>query len=248
MTAVNGCFRLVFAVVILLKRKPFLFLGWVLLLLTGVSGCGGTIRKAEYPATWPARVTNGAQADCLDISGRYKASNGDSLLPFFIYGIPDTTSLDWSNLVQINEQILVEPDGAVVTIRSPDSDHIEVVVAIHGTPIGKQVLTRSRQSAAAAEVWFGQRDQSFRCEPDGIVIVGAYINNWNTYRLPYEEKKRQYRRPGKNEVGTSRGYFDFSKATDGSLIMRERLYFCIDCSGLNELWRRWEPVLSSTTK
>jgi len=225
-------------VVTLLKRKSFLLLSLALLLLTGVSGCG-TIRTG-YPATWPARVTNGAKEGCLDISGRYKASNGVSLLPFFIYGIPDTTSLDWANLVQVNEQILVEPDGATVTIGSPDSDHIEVVVAMHGTIIAKQVLTRSRR--------FEQRDQSFRCEPDGIVIVGAYINNWNIYRLPYEEKKRRYRRPGKNDVGTSRGHFYFSKAADGSLTMREHLYYCFDCSGLNELWQRWEPVLNSTTR
>jgi len=231
-----------------LKRKSFLSSAWTLLLLTALFGCGRTIMKAEYPSTWPPRVTNGAQADCLDLSGIFKASNGDSLLPFFLYGIPDTTSLDWANLVQINEQIMVEPDGATVTIGSPDSDHIEVVVAMHGTPIAKQVLTRSRQSATAAEVWFGQREQSFRCEPDGIVIVGAYVFNWDEYRLPYEEKKRRFRRPGKNDVGTSRGYFDFSKTTDGSLIMRQRLYFCLGCRSLDELWRRWEPALSSTTK
>jgi len=231
-----------------LKRKSFLSSAWTLLLLTALFGCGRTIMKAEYPSTWPPRVTNGAQADCLDLSGIFKASNGDSLLPFFLYGIPDTTSLDWANLVQINEQIMVEPDGATVTIGSPDSDHIEVVVAMHGTPIAKQVLTRSRQSATAAEVWFGQREQSFRCEPDGIVIVGAYVFNWDEYRLPYEEMKRRFRRPGKNDVGTSRGYFDFSKTTDGSLIMRQRLYFCLGCRSLDELWRRWEPALSSTTK
>ena len=232
-----------------MKRKSFLSPAWTLFLLTALFGCGGTIMKAEYPSTWSSRVTNGAQADCPDISGIFKASNGDSLLPFFLYGIPDTTSLDWANLVQVNEQILAEPDGATVTIGSPpDSDHIEVVVAMHGTPIAKQVLTRSRQSATAAEVWFGQREQSFRCEPDGIVIVGAYVFNWDEYRLPYEEKKRRFRRPGKNDVGTARGYFDFSKATDGSLIMRERLYFCLGCRSLDELWRRWEPVLSPTTK
>lgn len=231
-----------------MKRKSFLSPAWILFLLTALFGCGGTIMKAEYPSTWPSRVTNGAQADCPDISGMFKASNSDSLLPFFLYGIPDTTSLDWANLVQVNEQILVEPDGATVTIGSPDSDHIEVEVAMHGTQIAKQVLTRSRQSATAAEVWFGQRDQSFRCEPDGIVIVGAYVFNWEEYRLPYEEKKRRFRRPGKNDVGTARGYFDFSKATDGSLIMRQRLYFCLGCKSLDELWRRWEPVLSPTTK
>ena len=231
-----------------MKRTSFLSPAWTLLLLTALFGCGGTIMKAEYPSTWPSRVTNGAKADCLDISGIFKASDGDSLLPFFLYGIPDTTSLDWANLVQTNEQILFEPDGATVTIGSPDSDHIEVVVAMHGTPIAKQVLTRSRQSATAAEMCFGQREQSFRCGPDGIVIVGAYVFDWDEYRLPYEEKERRFRRPGKNDVGTARGYFYFSKATDGSLIMRQRLYFCLGCRSLDELWRRWEPVLNPTTK
>ena len=213
-------------------------------LLTALFGCGPPILKAAYPNTWPSRVTNGTQTDCLDISGSYKASNGDALL----YGISDTTSLDWANLVQINEQILVEPDDATVTIGYSNSDHIEVVVAMHGTTLAKQVLTRSRLSADLAEVWFGQGDQSFRCDQDDVVIVGAYVFDWDAYRLPYEEKKRRYRRPGKNDVGTSRGYFDFSKASDGSLVMRQRLYFCIGCGTLDERWRQWEPVLSSTTK
>jgi len=230
-----------------LKSKNIFLLAWTLL-LSALFGCGSPIMKAEYPSAWPSRGTNGTQADCLDISGSYKASNGDSLLPFFLYGISNTSSLDWVNLVKINEQLLVEPDGATVTIGYPDSNHIKVEVAMNGTPIAKQVLTRSRQSADAAEVWFGQREQSFRCEPDGIVIVGANVVNWDAYRLPFEEKKRRYRRPGKNDVGTSRGYFDFSKATNGSLIMRQRLYFCLGCRDLNELWRRWEPVLSTTTK
>ena len=229
-----------------MQLKSVLSPAWPLLFLTALFGCGGTIMKAEYPSTWPSRVTNGAQAECLDISGSYKASSGDSLLPFFVYGIPDTTSLEWAHLVRINEQILVEPDGATVTIAFPDSDHIEAVVAMHGTPIAKQILTRSPQSVAAAEVWFGQDEQSFRCQPDGVVIVGAYVSNWDEYRLPYEEKKRRFRKPGKNDVGTSRGYFDFARATDGSLTMRQRLYFCLGCGTLDEVWRRWEPVSRTT--
>ena len=225
-----------------MNQPSSLPLAWVFWLAIGLSGCGSPIKKAEYPSTWPSRETYSVIADCQDISGTYKANNGEQLLPFYLFGIPDTSSPDWANLVQINEQLMTEPDGATVTIGFPDSDHIEVVVAIHGAPIAKQVLTRSRQSADAAEVWFGQDDQSFRCEPDGIVVVGAYVFNWDAYRLPYEEKKRRYRRPGKNDVGTSRGYFDFSKATDGSLVMRQRLYFCLGCGNLDELWRRWEPV------
>lgn len=223
-------------------------LAWVFLLAIGLSGCGSPIKKAEYPSTWPSRVTSGMNTDCQDIAGIYKASNGEQLLPFFLFGIPDTTSPDWANLVRINEQIMAEPDGATVTIGSPDTDHIEVVVAKNGMPIAKQVLTRSRQPAGAAEVWFGQRDQSFRCEPDGTVMVGAYVSNWDAYRLPSEEKKRRYKRPGKNDVGTSRGYFDFSRATDGSLVMRQRLYFCLGCGGLDELWMRWPSVPSAAAR
>ncbi|MDP2142587.1 MAG: hypothetical protein Q8J80_00500 [Gallionella sp.] len=231
-----------------MNRLNFLSLPWVFLLSIGLSGCGGTIKKAEYPSTWPSRATYSVKTDCQDISGTYKASNGEQLLPFFLFGILDTTSLDWANLVQINEQLLAKPDGATVAIGTPDSDHIEVMVAIYGTPIAKQVLTRSRQSADAAELWFGQREQSFRCERDGIVIVGTYIHNWSEYRLSNEEKKRRYRRPGKNDVGTSRGYFDFSKTIDGRLIMRQRLFFCLGCGGIDELWRRWEPALGATAK
>jgi hypothetical protein len=231
-----------------MNRLNSLPLAWVFLLAIGFSGCGGLIKKAEYPSTWPSRATSGIRTDCQDISGTYKASNGEQLLPFFLFGIPDTTSPDWANLVRINEQLMAESDGATVTIRSLDSDRIEVIVAKHGTPIANQVLTRSHQSADAAEVWFGQRDQSFRCEPKGTVIVGAYVHNWDAYRLPSEEKKRRYRRPGKNDVGTSRGYFDFSKATDGSLVMRQRLYFCLGCSGLDELWMRWASVPSTAAR
>jgi hypothetical protein len=224
-----------------MNRLNCLPLAWLFLLAVGLSGCGNPIKIAEYPSTWPSRVTNSARLDCLDISGRYMASNGEHPLPFFLFGIPDTDSLDWANLVQINEQILAEPVGATVTIGFPDSDHIEVVVAMRGTPIAKQVLTRSRQSTTAS-VWFGQDEKSFRCEPDGIVVVGAYIHDWSEYRLPFAEKKRRYRRPGKNDVGTSRGYFRFSRATDGSLVMRQGIFFCLGCGGLDELWRRWEPA------
>lgn len=231
-----------------MNRLSYLPLALVFLLAIGLSGCGSPIKKAEYPSTWPPRATSGIETDCQDISGTYKANNGEQLLPFFLFGIPDTTSPDWANLVRINEQLMTEPDSATVTIESPDSDHIEVVVAKHGTPIARQILTRSHQSANAAEVWFGQHDQSFRCEPDGTVVVGAYVSNWGEYRLTSEEKKRRYRRPGKNDAGTSRGYFDFSKATDGSLVMRQRLYFCLGCGGLNELWMRWASVPSTEAR
>jgi len=117
-----------------------------------------------------------------------------------------------------------------------------------GTHLAKQVLTRSHRSPVAAEVWFGQHEKSFRCEPDGIVLVGAYIHDWPEYRLPDAEKKRRYRRPGKNDVGTARGYFDFSKSTDGSLTMRQRLFFCLGCGGLDELWRRWETAPGAAAK
>lgn len=222
-----------------MNRKKLLSLIWTPVLLTALLGCCSTIIKAEYPSTWPSRVKDGTQSDCLDISGSYKASNGDSLLPFFLYGIPDTHSLDWANLVEINEQILAKPYGGTVTIGSVDSDHIEVVVAINGTPIGKQILARSRKST--------KDKQSFLCEPDSIVISGAYIFNWDEYRLPREEKKRVYRRPGKNDVGTSRGYYHFSKASNGNLVMLQKTYFCLGDCNLNEEWRQWEPTRSPTT-
>lgn len=230
-----------------MNRQTFFPLFCVFLLATSLGGCGLKIKKAEYPSAWPSRLTNNVKADCHDISGTYKASNGEQLLPFFLFGIPDTTSPGWANLVQINEQIRAEPDGATVTIRFPDSDHIESTVAMHGTPIAKQVLTRSLRSADAAE-WLGQPDQSFRCESNGIVILGAYIFNWHEYYLPREEKKRRYRRPGKNDVGTTHGVFDFSKAVDGSLIMQERPYFCLGCGNIDATWRRWEAVPDAATR
>ncbi len=85
-----------------------------------------------------------------------------------------------------------DPDGATVTIKSPDSDHIDVIVNVHGMTIAKRELTRSHQSESAA-VWFGQHSQSFRCEPDGFVINSSYIHDWDIYNLPYEERKRRYR-------------------------------------------------------
>ena len=234
-----------------MNRSTGLPLACLFLLAVGLSGCGPPIKRAEYPSTWPLRVTNSARSDCLDISGRFMASNGEHPLPFFLFGIRDNDSLDWADLVKTNEQILAKPVGATVTIGFPDSDHMEVVVAIRETPMAKQVLTRSRQSESAA-VWFGQDEKSFRCEPDGIVVSGAYIHDWSQYRLPYEEKKRKY---GGGEididdVGTSWGYFRFSKAIDGSLVMRQEIFYCVDCGGLDQLWRRWEavPVTGTTAK
>ena len=250
MKAVGSCSRHYSAVLILLTRKSFLFLACALLLMTGLSGCGGTIRKVEYPSTWPARITYSSRVDCLDISGTFKASNGLPMLPFFLFGITDNNSLDWANLVRIyEERLLADPDGATVTIGFPDSDHIEVVVAIHGTTVAKQTLARSHQSASAA-VWFGQRARSFRCELGGIVINSSYVHSWDVYRLPYEEKKRHYRRTWGvvGPLGVSEGYFYFSKTTNGSLVMRADIYGCYPCDSLDGYWRQWEPVLSPNKK
>lgn len=206
---------------------------------------------AEYPNSWPPRISYSSRADCIDISGTYKVSDSLPLLPFFLFGIVDEGSLDWANLVRIYERhLLADPDGATVTIGSPDSDHLQVVVAMRGMTVAKQVLTRSHQTERDIQ-WFGQHRQSFHCEPDGIVINSSYIHNWDIYNLPYEEKKRRYRRPHGGAVGppgVSEGYFYFSKTTNGSLVMRAHLYGCYDCSGLDEYWRQWEPVLNPTAK
>jgi hypothetical protein len=74
------------------------------------------------------------------------------------------------------------------------------------------------------------------------------VCDWEVYRLPIETKRLRYRRPGKNDVGTARGYFEFSRAADGSLVMRQRLYFSYACDGLDERWRRWEPAPGKTAE
>jgi hypothetical protein len=95
------------------------------------------------------------------------------------------------NLIQVyKERLLGDPDGTTVTIGSPDSEHIEVMGAIHGITVAKQLLKRSYQSESAA-VMFGQHKRSFRCEPDSLVINSSYIHDWDVYSLPYEEKKRR---------------------------------------------------------
>jgi hypothetical protein len=217
-------------------------LAWILLLATALAGCGARIKGTEYPVAWPARVEKAGNAECVDITGSYKAGTGDSLLPFFLFGINETSSREWSDLVQVNEQVLAAPDDSTVSIGLPDSDRMEVVVAVRGTPIARQFLQRSHLSASTAEMWLGQGDRTFRCNPDSIVTVGASVSDWTRFRLPYEERKRLYKRRDIRHAGTSHGYFDFSKAVDGSLVMRERRFFCVDCGKLDHRWRRWEPV------
>lgn len=220
-------------------------LAWILILSISLIGCSAGIKMTEYPSAWPARVeTKSGNAECIDISGSYKAGNGDSLLPFFLSGINETSSHEWAYLIQVNEQVLAAPDDSTVTVGLLDADRIEVVVAIRGTPIARQILKRSHLSASTAEMWLGQGDNTFRCDPDSIVTVGASVSDWVRFRLPHEERKRLYRRRDIRHAGTSHGYFYFSKAADGSLVMHERRFFCVDCGSLNHRWRRWEPVLS----
>lgn len=229
-----------------MKRKPLLFLGWALMLLTSLPGCGSTLRKEEYPVTWPSRMTSSSSAGCPDISGTYKTSKGLPLLPFFVFGITDEASLDWRNLIQLyKERLLIDPDDTTVTINSPDSEHIEVLVAINGITIKRQTLTRSYQSEFAA-VMFGQHKRSFRCEPDSVVINSSYIHDWDVYNLPDEEKKHRYRKMfgAVGPLGVSEGYFYFSKTINGSLVARVHLYGCYPCESLDEFWRRWPTILS----
>jgi hypothetical protein len=221
-------------------------MAWSLSLAAALTGCGGTIKQAGYPADWPARVATLAHAECPDLSGTYQAGDGERLLPFFLFGLADRTSTEWTDLVQVAERLLADPEGATVTVGHPDPDHIEVAVAQRGTPLARQVLTRSRRSATTAEVWFGQAERSFRCEPNAIVVVGSLVHDWDQYRLPAAEKKRRYPRPGGIAVGTSSGYFDFSKTTDGGLVMLQRLYHCYGECSLDHRWRRWEPARGAT--
>ena len=225
------------------KRKHARSLAWILILSTVLVGCTARIKGTEYPVAWPARIEKAGNAECIDISGSYKAGSGDSLLPFFLFGVNETSSHEWSDLVQINEQVLAAPDDSTVTVGFPDADRMEVVVAVRGTPIARQVLQRSHLSASTAEMWLGQGDRTFRCEPDSVVTVGASVSDWTRFRLPYEERKRLYKRRDIRHAGTSHGYFDFSIAVDGSLVMRERRFFCVDCGNLDHRWRRWEPEL-----
>lgn len=218
-----------------------------LCLAAGLIGCGSAIRTAAYPADWPARVAAAAAAACPDISGRYQGSDGEQALAFFLFGVADRASPDWAELVRVNERLLADPGDSVVTIGAPDPDHIDVVVAVRGMPIARQVLTRSRRSASSAEMWSGQPEKSFRCEPGAIVVAGAFVHDWEQYRLPDAEKRRRYPRPGGTEVGISRGYFDFAKAADGSLVMRQRLYHCYGSCSLDERWRRWPAVRSAAS-
>jgi hypothetical protein len=221
------------------RIDSFPFVG-LFLLAVGLSGCG-SITKAEYPGTWPVRAANSARSDCLDISGKFLVGKSEPPLPFFLFGIPDTSSHDWVSLAQVGERLLADKEDATVTIESPDSDHIEVAVALRGSLMAKQLLTRSYRSALNAE-WFGQSDKSFRCDTDAVVIVGAYVCSWDQYLLTDEQKRDRYRRPGKNDVGTCRGRFRFAKTAEGSLVMLQRNYFCYACGGLDEVWRRWEPA------
>lgn len=219
----------------------------LLTLLLAVSGCGGVIKKAEYPSSWPHRPAN-SENKCIDITGSYIASSD---LPFFLFGITNENSLDWASLVRIYEERLLHANNDIkVTIRSQGPDQIEIIVDIHGMTIAKQLLLRSHQSENTA-IWFGQHEKSFRCEPDGIVINSSFIHDWDAYTLPYEEKKSRYRRPhggAVGPVGVSEGYFYFSKSSSGSLVMRAALYGCYACTSLDEYWRQWEPIFSQIPK
>ena len=207
-----------------------------------LAGCGGTIQRAAYPAEWAPRVAPAPGADCADIAGTYRPGAGPQPLPFFLFGITERGSPQWLRMVEAVEQVRADPGASTVTVGFPQADRMEVVVAVRGVPIATQRLTRLRRSATLAEAWLGQDERSFRCDPDAVVIVGGFIHDWDQYRLPDPEKKRRFPRPGGMEVGTSRGYFDFSKATDGRLVMQQRLYHCYGSCSLDRLWRQWEPV------
>ncbi len=207
-----------------------------------LAGCGGAIVKAGYPAAWPPISADVARADCRDISGTFQAYNGDALLPFIVSGISDTSSREWQLLVELNERVLARPSAATVTVQQRGADAIDVEVSIDGATAWHATLERIDRSTAVAEGWSGQPARTFRCEADGIVIAAAFVNDWSTYGLSEDDKRRRYRRPGLNDVGTSRGYFDLSKAVDGSLVVRERLFFCIDCASLDQRWHRWVPA------
>jgi len=232
-----------------LNCKRLLTFFWIItLLVLGITGCGGEIQIAEYPGNWPQRISS--NEECHDISGTYKMTKDQSLLPFFLFGIVNYDSQEWKNLVRAYEKnILIDSDKITVTIESSDTDHLKIVLATNGVPVATQILSRSYQSHNKA-VFFGQDKQSFRCEAEGIVINSAYIHDWNVYRLPKEEKKRRYRRlyGAVGPLGVSAGYFSFSKTINGNLVMHAHLYGCYPCENLDEYWQQWEHIPSTRGK
>lgn len=222
---------------------PALGLGW-LMLFAALSGCGSTPEKAAYPAAWPPLIAPASVASCLDISGTYKAADGESILPFLVFGITDEASTDWRNLnLAYKEHVLRDPGGTTVSIAFSDPEHIDVTLATRGTTVASRSLTRSRQSEFDA-VMFGQHARSFRCEPDGVVINSAYIHDWRVYSLSDDEERLRFSRlrGAVGPLGVSEGYVHFSKSTDGALVARVHLYGCYPCDELGEHWQRWAPV------
>lgn len=213
--------------------KNIILPAWLLSILLALMGCGSSANwKGDYPNAWSSRVPKAGQADCLDISGTYRAVNGDSQLPFYLYGISHR-SADWSGLIDVVEKILAAPGDSTVSIGYTEPNQIEVVVSVRGMPIGRQMLTR--QSGGAAKIWSGDPPSSFRCEPESVVILGANVFNWDEYR-----SGRQNNRCGR--VGISYGYYGFAKAIDGSLVMLERPYATCGRRGLDDQWLRWAPA------
>lgn len=212
-----------------------------LLLCAGLVGCTDAGPLA-YPSTWAPRITPRAAVDCHDITGTYAASNGAQLLPFFLFGVLDTESPEWTQLVRTHQSILAAPDAVTVTISSPDPEHLAVLVAMNASPLARQVLKRSHRSPGTTMRWT-PGDHTFRCDADGVVITGTHIHDWHEYQLTDAEKQRRYRRPGRNDVGTARGNYRFAKAADGSLVMHEHLYFCLGCDFADK-WRQWAPAPS----
>jgi 2-methylisocitrate lyase-like PEP mutase family enzyme len=112
------------------------------LLAAAVAGC------ASPPAPVAGSPDGGGQ--CPDIAGTYRASSAGQFLPFFLFGVHDTASPEWSALVHFVQQLRTVADEASVTIRSPDPERMEVIVTVRGRPSARQVLARSRRSPAAA--------------------------------------------------------------------------------------------------
>lgn len=221
------------------SRLPSLTLS--ALLSAALPGCGGHIKTADYPAAWPPRTASVSAGDCPDITGTYAVGVNAPLLPFLLFGITDEASPDWLALTRLhNAPSSAESGRTTVTVKQPDTAHIEVAVAVDGRAAARQVLTRADPSASAA-TGPGQHGRPFRCEAGAVVLNSAYVHDWQAYELPEKDKKSRYRKMYGvvGPLGVSEGFVDFSKARDGSLVARVRLYGCFPCNSLDEYWQRW---------
>lgn len=223
-----------------------------------VAGCAGTYTSSTpvYPKDWPARLTSEDASGCPDLSGTYRAVSEPAaplvyppggapaemafLVPYAKAKTPPLgrRMLAWHLAGKFgpNDPLLHDLKRFAAAINDADAAWVRVLPGVDGKinvtcGLRHEAIVRfdlAPRNPDKSEFWNYQ--PGYICRNGSLIVRGVFP-------VPAAERGHT-----NNEDPHAAGVFTFSRATDGSLVMLEDLYWSQGQEVVFAKWWRWRRI------